>query len=130
MTSRNVKGTVLYQAIIDFLNKPGSSLVKSKDSTAKRSSSSTPNPVHQVGRTLFLFRYLSIMNIIGLAAIVNISFPVLKTSTFEFSFMYLIILIYGITLPIMASLYLYWQIASKAVDKEYGELIKEERRES
>ncbi len=71
----------------------------------------------------FFWHYPSIMNVICVAAIFSLFLPILKIGSLEFSPMYLIILSYGITLPILSLLLLFKQVISRGVDNSYREII-------
>lgn len=74
-------------------------------------------------RISFLWHYPFIMNVICVAAIFSLFLPILKIGSLEFSPMYLVILSYGITLPILGSLLLFKQIILRDVDNSYREII-------
>lgn len=76
-------------------------------------------------RISFLWHYPSIMNVICVAAIFNLFLPILKIGSFEFSPMYLVILSYGITLPILSLLLLFKQIIFKDTDTAYNTLVND-----
>ncbi len=74
-------------------------------------------------RISFFWHYPSMMNVICVVAIFSLFLPISKIGSFEFSPMYLVILIYGITLPILSLLLLFKQVILRDVDNSYREII-------
>lgn len=75
------------------------------------------NLVRKVG---FLWFYPAVMNIITVAAILNIFLPSLRLGSFEFNFMYSVIIVYAVTLPIMCTLMISYHTATKNPDRLFG----------
>ena len=80
---------------------------------------------HIFSKILFIWHYPAIMNIICLAAVLNIFYPLLRLGSFEFSIMYLVIIFYGITLPLLCALLLFGQVIIKYPDRAYANLIND-----
>lgn len=123
---------VLYPALVEFLKKSsevalGSNLKNKRSEMVSGKADDTYNIVRNFGyifnKMLFIWHYPAIMNIICLAAVLNIFYPFLRLGSFEFSFMYLIIIFYGITLPLLSALLLFGQVIIKYPDRAYNNLI-------
>ncbi len=73
---------------------------------------------------LFLEHYPSIMNVIFIAGVLNLFYPMLKISIFEFNLMYVVILWYAIVLPLFSGLVLFKQIMWRETDRIYYEFLE------
>jgi len=73
-----------------------------------------------IRKTASLWWYPGAMNIITIAIILDIFSPNLQLGPFEFNFIYLIIMIYAVTLPIMCILVISYSIISKTPDRLFS----------
>lgn len=75
-------------------------------------------------RILFLWYYPSVMNIITTAAVLNAFYANLSFGVFETSFMYLVIILYAITLPIICTLVIAYDYIYRTPDRASEAIIE------
>jgi len=71
----------------------------------------------------FLFRYPAIMNIILIVAVMDIFLPDIVFGSYTFSYMYILLIFYGISMPLFGIATIIYVVLTKKVEKDYKKIF-------
>ena len=126
------QSTVLHRGLMTYLDSRPGSRDRKPDGAGGSAGSNSFEASHAAvqffwrafSRVLFLWHYPSIMNVICVVALLNLTYPTLRWGSQEVPLMYTVILFYGVTLPLLSALLLTKQVLLRNTDQHFDALIE------